>query len=321
MSRIQLSVALAVAGVTCSPACLADSYPARPIRLVVGFPVSGGADVVARVLGLKLTERFGHQIVIDNRPGAGGVMAAEITRGAAADGYTLLLVSSSHATGPALRKLSYDPVADFAAVSLVAVGANVLIANPKLPVQSMAELLKLARQKPGQLNFASGGTGSVTHLSGELLRFMAGIELTHVPYKGAAPALTDVMSGQMHLLFASVPAALPQIKAGRVRALGVTLLERSKALPEVPTISESGVAGYEAALWYVLLSPAQTARPVISKLNSEVVSALKNPELIDVLVKQGLEPKGTDPKSCQDYVKAETEKWTKVVKTVGIKPE
>jgi tripartite-type tricarboxylate transporter receptor subunit TctC len=321
VDRVLLAVVMAVFGATYGQAAPAESYPSRPIRLIVGFPIGGAIDVIARILGQKLSERFGHQIVIDNRSGAGGVMAAEITRNAAADGYTLLMVSSSHVTSAAFRKLPYDPVADFAAVSLTAIGSNVLVANPMLPVQSVAELVKLARLKPGQINFASGGTGSITHLSGELLRFMARIELTHVPYKGAAPALIDVVSGQMHLLFSSVPAALPQIKAGRVRALGVTLMERSKALPDVPTIAESGVPGYEAANWSVLLAPALTARPIIAKLNSEILSALKSPEVADALVKQGVEPKGTGAKECQAYLKSETEKWARVVKNAGIQPE
>ncbi len=304
------------------PATAAQVYPTKPIRMLVGFPPGGAADIMARIVGQKLAESFQQQIVVDNRPGAGSAIASEMTARAAPDGYTLLMIGASHAVNAGLhKKLPYDPVKDFAAVIRVASAPVVLVANPSLPAQSVSELIEMARAKPGQLNFASGGSGSVTHLSGELLKLMANINLTHVPYKGGSLALADVISGQMPLLFFSLPGALPQIKAGRVKAIAVTSTKRSIAAPEIPTIAESGVAGYEATSWSGVLAPAATPKEIVGKLNAEILRALRSADVADAITRQGADPVGSTPGEFETYLKSEVAKWTKVIRDAGLRPD
>ncbi|MBI3938216.1 MAG: tripartite tricarboxylate transporter substrate binding protein [Betaproteobacteria bacterium] len=317
------SLLLGIAGSLIYMDAGAQRYPVRPIRLIVGFPVGGAADIVARIVGQKLGERFQQQIVVDNRSGAGGVIAAEITAKAAPDGYTLLMISSSYAVNAGFRKkLPYDLVKDFAAVTLVASAPLILIGHPSLPARAVSELIEMARARPGQLNLASsGGSGTITHLTGELLKLMANIDLTHVPYKGAAPALTDLISGQVQLAFSSLPAALPQIKAGRVKAIAVTSAKRAGAAPDIPTIAESGVAGYDATNWYGVLAPAATPKRIVGSLNAGMLQVLRSPDVADAITRQGADPLGSTPEEFERYMKAEIAKWTKVIRDAGVRPE
>lgn len=313
-------ILIAVASVL--PVTWAQAYPTKPIRMIVGFPPGGAVDIIARIVGQKLGDSSGYQIVVDNRSGAGGVVASEITARAAPDGYTLLLISASYAvTAGFYKKLPYDPIKDLAAVIMVSSSPNVLVAHPSLPVRSVAELIEMARAKPGQLNLASAGSGSITHLSGELLKLMANIDITHVPYKGATPALTDVISGQVQLVFSSLPAALPHIKAARVKAIGVTSTKRSAALPGVPAIGESGVAGYEVTNWTGVLAPAATSKQIVGKLNADILRMLRNADTIDAIGRQGADPVGSTPGEFESYLKSEIAKWTKVIRDAGIRSD
>ena len=306
----------------CATPAAAQTYPSKPIRLLVGFPPGGGADIVARILMPELAESLQQQIVIDNRAGAGSAIASEIAAKAVADGYTLLLVSSAHAINAGLpRKLSYDALTDFAGVALVAAAPLVLVIYPGLPVKSVTELIELARAKPGQLNFGSSGSGGTSHLAGELLKSMAKINLTHVPYKGAPQALVDVISGQVQLLFPSLPTTLPQIKAGRVKALAVTSAKRATTLPEIPTVAESGVPGYEATNWYGMLAPAGTPQSIVQKLNGAVLRALRTADVNDALVRQGAEPLPSTPADFERYLKSEIAKWTTVIRQAGVRAD
>ena len=308
---------------TVSPVTWAQIYPARPIRLIVAFPPGGGADIVARIIGQKVGESVKQQIVIDNRPGAGGIIATEITAKAAPDGYTLFLHDiTTHTISASLyKKLPYDSVKDFAAVILVASAPIVLVANPSLPANSVTELIALARARPGQINFASSGSGGTTHLAGELLKFMANINLTHVPYKGGPLAMTDVISGQMQLLFFSLPGALPQIEAGRVKAIAVTSTKRSTAAPEIPTVAESGLAGFEVGVVIGLLAPAATPKQIVGKLNAEILQALRSSDVTDAFTRQGLDPLGSTPGESESYLKSEIAKWTKVIRAADLRAD
>ncbi len=321
VKRALVIIALLAASAFALPAA-AQTYPTKPIRLLVGFPPGGGADIVARILTPELAESLQQQIVIDNRAGAGSAIASEIAAKAVADGYTLLLVSSAHAINAGLpRKLSYDALNDFAGVALVAGAPLVLVTNPALPVKSVTELIELARAKPGQLNFGSSGSGGTSHLAGELLKWMAKVNLTHVPYKGAPQALVDVISGQVQLLFPSLPTTLPQIKAGRVKAIAVTSARRAATLPEIPTVAESGVPAYEATNWYGMLAPAGTAKSIVQKLNGAVLRALRTAEVNDAIVRQGAEPLPSTPADFERYLKSEIAKWTTVIRQAGVRAD
>jgi tripartite-type tricarboxylate transporter receptor subunit TctC len=301
----------------------AQNYPTRPIRFVVPFPPGGGNDVMARIIGQKLTDAFGQQVVIDNRGGAGGNIGTETAARATPDGYTLFLGGvGSHGTNPGLQaKLPYDPVKDFAPVSQIASASLVVVSNLALPAKSIAELMQYAQTRPGQINYASSGTGSIAHLSVELFNSMAKIKLQHVPYKGTGPALTDLLSGQVQLLFNSALSMLPQIRANRLRALAVTSATRIAPLPEVPTLNESGVPGYDATSWYGVLAPAQTPRTIIDKLNAEIAKAVKAPDLRDRLQSEGAIPVGNSPEQFAAFIQRELARWAKVIKDAGIKVE
>jgi tripartite-type tricarboxylate transporter receptor subunit TctC len=299
-----------------------QTYPTKPVRFVVGFPPGGAVDIVARVIGKKLGESMNVPFVVDNRPGAGSAIGAEVTAKAAPDGYTLFLTAGSIAINAGLQKhLPYDAVKDFSAVSLVASTPNVLVVQPSLPVKTVADLIKLARAKPGQLNFGSGGSGTMTHLSGELLKVMTGIQITHVAYKGAPLAVVDVMAGQIQMAIGALPGALPQIRAGQVRAIVVTTTTRSPSAPDIPTVAESGVPGYEASNWYGILAPVGTPAPVVTRLNSAIGHALHDTEIAESLRRQGLEPMPSTPDEFARYLKSEIAKWTKVIRAAGLQPE
>jgi tripartite-type tricarboxylate transporter receptor subunit TctC len=301
----------------------AQDYPSRPIRLIVPSTPGGSVDMLARTIGPRLNERWGQQVVIDNRSGAGGVIAAELTAKAPPDGYTLIMATiASMATNVSLsRNLPYDPVRDFAPITLVASQQLVLLANPGFAAKSVSELIQLAKAKPGQIAFATAGNGTGGHLTGELLKLLAGIDLLHVPYKGSAPALVDVISGQVPLTFISVITGLPQIKSGRVRALAVSGTRRSPALPEVPTMLEAGVRGFESSTWYGVLAPKATPRGVVMKLNGEIVAILRLPEVKDRLLAEGAEPVGNSPEQFGEFIKSEIAKWGKVIRVAGLRAE
>ncbi len=285
--------------------------------------MGGAADVVARTIGQKLGESFGQQIIIDNRTGAATIVASSIAAKAAPDGYTLFMQDiTTHAFNASLyKKLPFDPVKDFAAVTLVASTPQVLVCNPSLPIKSVGDLIEMARDKPGQLNLAFGGTGSGAHLAGELLKMMANIKLTHVPYKGGALAMTDLISGQVQLLFYSLPGAMPQIKAGKIRAVAVTSIKRAGAAPEIPTVAESGIAGYEVTTYIGLLAPAATPKRIVGKLNAEVLQALHSPDVAQAISRQGLDLLGSTQADFEKHLKSDLAKWSKVIRAADLHPD
>ena len=300
----------------------AQTYPTRAIRGIVTAAPGGGNDFIARVLAQPLSEALGQTIVIDNRGGSGGLVGTAVVAGAAPDGYTLLFCFANLSIYPALyRKLTFDPVRDFAPISTLATSPLVLVVTPGVAAKSVKELIALARAKPDQLNFASTGVGSLGHLAGELFKSMTGTRLTHVSYKGGAPAIAAVIAGESQLYFSTVPAALTQMKAGRLRALAVSGAKRASADPGIPTISESGVAGYDVTGWFGLLAPARTAEAVVSLLNREVNKALKLADVRDRLAAEGVEASGSTPQEFASLVRAETDKWSRVVRNAGIPPE
>ena len=299
-----------------------QAYPAKPIRLILPFPPGGSTDIVARLIGQKLTESWNQPVLIENRPGAGGNIAAETAARAAPDGYTLFQVNVANAIGATLYpKLSYDLITSFAPVIQLATTPYVLLAHPTVPAKNTAELIALAKARPGQLNYASAGGGSATHLSGELLKSMAGVNIVHVPYKGTGPAVTALLSGEVDLYFATVPAALPLVEAKKLRALGVTSARRSPLMRDVPAIAEAGLKGYETSTWHGVLAPAATPADIVVKLNAEIARTLAQPAVKERLVGQGLDPVGGTPEQFGAYLKTEISKWAVVVKASGARPE
>jgi len=303
-------------------AAAAQTYPDKPIRMLVGFAPGGTADIVARALAPRLTDQWRQPIVIDNRAGAGRVIASDLTAKAPPDGYTVVMISSSHAINAGLhKKLPYDSEKDFSGVALVASAPLVLVVYNGLAARSVQELVSLARTKPGQLKYASSGRGGTSHLAAELFNRMAGIRLVHVPYKGAAPALADVMSGQVQIIFPALPTTLSQIRSGRLRALGVTSTRRAASLPDVPTIAEAGVAGYDAANWYAVIAPAHTPKAFIATLNEGIVKALRSSEISEALLRQGADATPSTPAECERYLRSEIAKWRTVIRDAGIRAE
>ena len=303
--------------------CPAQPYPAKPVRVLAPFPAGSGVDIVARLIGTPLSHALGQGVVVDNRPGANGTIACELAARAAPDGYTLLLGNASTlAMAPGLYKqIAYDPVRSFAPITLIANSANVLVVHPALPAGSVTALIALARAKPGQLNYGSAGSGNSTHLAAELFKLMAGVNLVHVPYKGTPQLMTELLAGQIQMSFASLISSLPHIKQGRLRALGVTSLQRAPSLPELPTISEAGLKGYEITVWQGMVAPAGTPQPVIAQLNRQIASILQAPETRERLAAQGLESAASTPEQFGAHIAAEVAKWTKVIKQAGIVPD
>jgi tripartite-type tricarboxylate transporter receptor subunit TctC len=295
------------------------AFPTKAIRFVVPFPAGGPLDISARAIGQKLTDAWGQPVIIDNRPGAGGNIGAELVAKGIPDGYTILMGAvSTHAINPWLySKMPYDPIRDFVPVSLVTQVPNVLVVHPSVPAKTVKELVALAKARPGQLNYASGSTGSAGHLAGELFNVMAGVQTVHIPYKGAPAAVIDLMAGQVSFMFDNLASALPNIKAGRVRALAVTTLTRSPLLPALPTMSEAGLKGFDVSTWFGVFAPGDTPKAIIDRLNAGIVAALKAPDLRERLAAMGAEPKPDTPEQFAAFVKAELAKYEKVVKASG----
>jgi tripartite-type tricarboxylate transporter receptor subunit TctC len=297
------------------------AYPTKPIRIVVPFPAGGATDIMARAVAQKLGEAWGQSVVVDNRPGAGGNIGSELVAKSAPDGYTLEMGTvGTHAINASLyAKMPYDHVKDFVPIILVAGVPNVLVVNPSVPVNSVQELIAYAKANPGKLNFASSGSGTSIHLSGELFKTMTGVQMAHVPYKGSAPALADLLGGQVQLMFDNLPPSLPHIKAGKLRPLAVTTTTRAAALPELPTMAEAGVPGFDASSWFGLLAPAGTPPAIVAKINTEVANWLATPEAKEKLLGVGANAAGGTPEDFARHIQAETAKWAKVVKESGAK--
>lgn len=299
------------------------AYPDRPLRLIVPFPPGGGNDILARAVGQRLSETMGQQIIVDNRGGAGGLVGGTIAATSAPDGYTLFLGSMGGlAHNPALRpNLPYSPLRDFAAISLLATSPFILVVHPGVPAKSVQDLLALARAKPGALNYGSAGAGSSLHLTSEFFKHVTKVNIVHVAYKGTGPAIIDLMGGQVQMVFSTMPPALPHVKTGKLRALGVTSLKRAKAAPDVPTIAESGVAGFQVDNWQGLVVPAKTPKAIVERLNRDVAKVLALPAMVDVLAAQGLDPAPGTPGQFEKLIRTEIDKWTKLVQATGIKVE
>lgn len=300
----------------------AQSYPSKPIRFIVPFPAAGPSDTLARTIGQNIGEAWEQRVIVENRPGANSIIGAELAARAAPDGYTIVIVTVAHYLNASLyKKLSFDPIKDFDTVSLIAAAPFILVAHPSVPVRSVKELIGLAKARPRELAYSSTGGGSTPHLSGELFSAMAGVQMLHVPYKGNTPATTAVLSGEVSIMFNNVLAATPPIKAGRLRALAVSSAKRIGAMPELPTIAESGLAGFDTGTWFGVLVPAGTSKPVIEKLGGEIVRTVRSPEIIMRFTKQGVELLGSTPEEFTAYIRAETAKWARVIKSTGIKTD
>ena len=323
MSGKPMLIVVATAAL-CGTATLAcaqsDRYPTRPIRFIAANAPGGGLDITARAITPKLTAVLGQQVIVDNRAGAAGSVASEIVAKSAPDGYTIMVGSiGGLAVNPHLYKgLGYDPLRDLAAITWAVSGSNVLVVHPSVPAKSVQDLIALAKAQPGKLSYGSSGAGNAGHLAGELFNGMAGTKMVHIPYKGGAPAMIDLLAGQIHLIFSSAPTAVPQVKNGKIRGLAVTTSKRSVVLPDLPTVSEAGLPGFEADNWYGVVTTMKTPRPIIDRLNAEIVRALHAPDVRKLLLTQGLEVRTSTPQEFGDYIKSEYGKWGKVIRTAGI---
>ena len=315
---LTFSITLMILG---AHAASAQNYPSKPVRIVVPFPPGGSADTVARVIAQKLGPALGQQVVVDNRGGAAGIIGAEHVAKSAPDGYTLLDAASSQAVNPALRKLPFDTLKDFTPITMLFVAPNVLVAHPSLPVNSIADLIRLAKAHAAQITYASAGTGSAPHMAGELFNYLTKVNLTHVPYKGGGPAIADLMGGHVQLSFLNIGTSLPYIKNGKLKGIAVTSAKRSRSAPQFPTIAESGVPGYELFEWNALFAPAGTPAEIVAQLNTEVLKVLAAPDVQERLFQLGTEPAGGTPEQLGSYIRREVAKWDKVVKAMGIKAD
>ncbi|MGZ5083363.1 MAG: tripartite tricarboxylate transporter substrate binding protein [Usitatibacter sp.] len=300
----------------------AQGYPSKPIKIVVPYPPGGFNDTLGRTLAAKFTEDWGQPAIVENKPGANTLIGSDFVAKSAPDGYTLLVVAFPFAVTPSLiRAMPYDTLRDFAPVALAAQSPNLLVVNPSLPVKTVAELVAMAKAKPDSLSYASTGNGSSNHISMELFKSLAGVKIVHIPYKGSAPAVTDLLGGQVHVMFDNAPNVLPQVKAGRLRALAQTGASRSAVAPDIPTVAEAGVPGYELTVWFGLVAPAGTPREVVGKLNAEVLKILAMPDVRERFLAQGVEPLGSTPEEFRDHIRAQMAKWGKVVRDAGVQAE
>ena len=317
-----LAAAAVLAGSACLSAVAAAAYPQRALRLIVPFPPGGAGDILARLLSPKLSQALGQQIVVDNRGGGNQVIATQLTAKAPADGYTVMLASTTHGINPGLQKqLPYDSVKDFTPITQIAESPIIFVVHPSLGVGTIQELIALAKSRPGRVNYASPGSGTGGHMAVELLKWMAAIDLTHVPYKGSGPALIDVIAGQVPVMAVSPLPVLPHLKAGRLRGLATTGSSRARVAPELPTVADSGVPGYQASLWYAMLGPAGIPQPVANRLHAETSKVLKLTEVADQLLAQGAEPVGNTPQAFAKFLRAEIERWTKLIQATNIRAD
>lgn len=297
------------------------AYPAKPVRMVIPFAPGGGTDIVGRIVAQRLSEAWPYAVVVDNRPGAGSTIGTEIVARALPDGYTIATVSMSHSINVSLyRKLAYDPVRNFATVILLATAPNVLVAHPAVPATSLTELIAYAKSRPGRLNFSSSGNGGVSHLSAELLKSVTGMDIVHVPYKGAGPAMTALIGGEVQIMMATAPVAVTQMKAKRVRALAISSKQRSSLAPDLPTIAESGFPGFQTDTWYGVVAPAGTPAAILSRLSADIGRVIASPDARALLEAQGAHPAGGSPREFREFLQSEIAKWAKVIKAAGIEP-
>ncbi len=314
-------LALCAATLTFLPQVCAQPYPSKPIRFLVGFPPSGTNDIVARAVAQKVSENIGQSLVVENRGGANTAIATEVGARAAPDGYTILLNAPGHATNPTLMKLPFDSVRDFAFISLLAEAPNLVVVHPSFPPKNVQELIAFSRKRPGQINYASSGTGTTVHLSAELFQYMSGVKWVHIPYKGGGPAVIELIAGQTSIMFSNMPTSLQHVRNGKLRAIAVTGSKRSKTTPDIPTVAESGIPGYDVTAWYGVSAPSKTPQAIIDRLNSEFVRALNSPDLRERLVSQGADPVGNTPEQYTAFMQNEIAKWAKVLQAAGIKGE
>ena len=317
MLRLWLAAALAFASVAAS----GQLYPAKPVKIIVGFPPGGGNDFIARFVAARLSANLGQQFIVENRPGAGGTLGVEAGLKAPPDGYTLTLISNSYTVNPSLYKLKFDPLADMTPVIQISRGPYLVVVHPSLPVKTLGELIATAKSEPERINFASSGQGSMGHLATELFAAMAGFRLNHVPYKGTGPALTDTIGGQTNALLGSVASTLPHVRAGRLRALAVTTAHRLAAEPEIPTVAEAGVPGYQTTLWHGLIGPKGLPTAIVERVNAEVTRVLKLKEAAEQLQSDGVSPAGGTSEEFRETIRTEIEVWRKVVREAGVKAE
>jgi len=321
-TRLGTALALLAALSAGAPAADAQKYPSHALRLIVPVPPGGGVDILSRAIGQKVAESTGVPVVVDNKPGASAVIGTELLQKSPPDGYTLMMAYSAHVTNPLLNKnVRYDPIADFTPVVHVGYIPLILVVHPSVPANSVQELIALIKAKPGQMQFASGGAGAGAHLSGELFKYLAGLDLLHIPYKGNAPALADVLGGQVPIMFDTITTALPHVKEGKLKALGVTGAARSALAPELPTMIEAGLPGFEVSAWYVVLLPAHTPPDLVGALNGEINKALGDAELRARFAAQGVEIVGGTPQRVDGFLRTETERWRKVVQATGMQAE
>ncbi|MBC7780408.1 MAG: tripartite tricarboxylate transporter substrate binding protein [Proteobacteria bacterium] len=317
LARLGFAALVAVGGAS------AQTYPSKPVRLISPYPPGGANDILARILGQKLGETMGQTFLIENRAGAAGNLGAELVAKASPDGYTLLMGQASNLTinVSLMTRMPFDPVRDFAPVTLVATTPNMLVVHPSLPVRTVRDLVVLAKSKPGALNYASSGSGTAGHLAGELFKRVAGVDMVHIPYKGAAPALTDVVAGHAHLYFTSPISAQPFVKGGRLRRVAVTSLKRSSSMPDIPTVAEAGFADFDVVSWWGILTPAGASKELIARLHAEIIKALALPEIRAKFAEQGADPASSTPEQFAAYIQSEIAKWGRLIKELGVKPE
>ena len=317
----KLAPAALLAFAAIAPQAIAQNYPTKAVRIIAPFAPGGGTDFIARVAATKLTETLGHSVIVDNRPGAGGTLGAEIGAKSPADGYTLTLVAGSYSVNPSLYKINFDPVNDITPIIQLSQGPFLVVVHPALPVKTIKDLITIGKQKPGGLIYASSGAGSIIHLATELFSDMAGVKMIHVPYKGTGPALTDTIAGQTQVLFSSIAVAMPQVRNNRLRAIAVTTPKRIDALPEVPTVNESGLKGYETVLWHGLIGPKNLPRPIVDRLNSDLNKILQNKDMQDKLAGDGVTAAGGTPEQFGATIKRDIDTWRKVVQKAGVKAD